>query len=140
MTRLVQRHTPMTEMLDWMDSNNPWSFRGFGLSPYVRIEDYVEDDTFVLRAELPGIDPDKDVAIEIHDDMLTISGERREETKDKNHRELHYGSFRRTVPLPSGSRPEDVTASYTEGVLEVRVPVKAEESAPPARLKITHTE
>lgn len=138
MTRLVQRHTPMTEMLDWLESNNPWSFRGFGLSPYVRIEDYVEDDTFVLRAELPGIDPDKDVEIEIHNDMLTISGERREEAKDKNHREFAYGSFRRTVPLPSGSRPEDVTASYTEGVLEVRVPARAEEAASPARIKITH--
>lgn len=56
MTRLVQRHTPMTEMLDWLESNNPWNFRGFGLLPYVRIEDYVEDDTFV-RAELPGINP-----------------------------------------------------------------------------------
>lgn len=138
MTRLAQRHTPMTEMLDWLESNNPWNFRGLGLSPYVRIEDYVEDDTFVLRAELPGVDPEKDVEIEIQNDMLTISGERREETRNKNHRELHYGAFRRSVPLPPGSRPEDVAASYKEGVLEVRVPVQAKKAAPPARIQITH--
>ena len=62
-----------------------------------------------------------------HGDTLTISGERREEIKEKNHRELHYGSFRRTVPLPPGTKVEDVKASYTDGVLEVRVPLGAPE-------------
>jgi HSP20 family molecular chaperone IbpA len=80
----------------------------------------------VLRAELPGIDPDRDVAIELVGDRLTISGERREErrddTGDKTHREFHYGSFRRTVSVPRGVQPEDVTATYADGVLEIRVP------------------
>jgi hypothetical protein len=44
----------MTEMLDWLESNNPCNFRGLDLLPYVRIEDHVEDDTFV-RTGLPGI-------------------------------------------------------------------------------------
>ena len=143
MSDVVKRNpmSPLTELFDWFNSGWPsiadWPHDG---ARALRIEDRLEQDRYVVRAEIPGVDPDKDVEIEIHNDMLTISGERREETKDKNHRELHYGSFRRTVPLPSGSGPEDVTASYTEGVLEVRVPVKAEESAPPARIKITHTE
>jgi len=122
--------TPMADMLEWLESNSPFNVRGLGLAPYVRVEDYVEDDTFVLRAELPGIDPDKDVELHVEHDMLTISGERREEVKEKNHRELHYGSFRRTVPLPPGTKVEDVTASYTDGVLEVRVPLGA--PAPPS--------
>jgi HSP20 family protein len=115
--------SPMADMLEWLESNGPFNVRGMGLAPYVRVEDYVEDDTFVLRAELPGIDPDQDVELNIEHDMLTISGERREEVKDKNHRELHYGSFRRTLALPPGTKPEDVKASYADGVLEVRVPM-----------------
>ncbi|HET6699580.1 MAG TPA: Hsp20/alpha crystallin family protein [Nocardioidaceae bacterium] len=120
------RSTPVTEMLEWLESNSPFNIRGLGLAPYVRVEDFVDDDTYVLRAELPGIDPDRDVAIELVGDRLTISGERREErrddTGDKTHREFHYGSFRRTVSVPRGVQPEDVTATYADGVLEIRVP------------------
>ena len=138
MTKVAQRpSTPMADMLEWLESNSPFNLRGLGLAPYVRVEDYVEDGTYVLRAELPGIDPATDVELKIESDMLTISGERHEETKDKNHRELHYGSFRRAVPLPAGTQAEDVTASYTDGVLEVRAPVKSEE--PPASVMIPVT-
>ena len=61
--------------------------------------------------------------------VLTISGERREETKEKNRQEFHYGSFRRTLTLPAGAQSDQVTAAYTDGVLEVRVPLSSE--APP---------
>lgn len=86
------------------------------------MEDYVEGDTYVLRAELPGIDPDKDVEITVDRDVLTISGERREEVKERNRQELHYGSFMRSVTLPGDAREKDISASYADGVLEVRVP------------------
>lgn len=119
---------PMADMLEWLESNSPFNVRGLGLAPHVRVDDYVEDDTFVVRAELPGIDPDKDLELSVENDMLTISGERREEVKEKNHRELHYGSFRRTIPLPPGAKVEDVEASYKDGVLEVRVPLGAPRS------------
>ena len=119
--------TPMADMLEWLESNSPFNVRGLGLAPYVRVEDYVEDDTFVLRAELPGIDPDKDVELHVEHDMLTISGERREEVKEKNHRELHYGSFARSVQLPHGAKPDEVSARYLDGVLEVRIPMSASE-------------
>ena len=128
--------TPMSDMLEWLESNSPFNVRGIGLAPYVRVEDFVEDDTFVLRAELPGIDPDKDVELHVEHDMLTISGERREEIKEKNHRELHYGSFRRTIPMPPGTKPEDVVASYEDGVLEVRVPMGGPEP-PSTKIPVT---
>lgn len=99
-----------------------------GLAPDVRVEDYVEDGSYVLRAEMPGLDPDKDVEVTVHGDLLTISGERREETKERNHQEFHYGSFRRSVTLPPGADPDAVEASYTDGVLEVRVPLSAEQA------------
>lgn len=130
MTKDVSRvSNPFAEMLDWFDSGAPFGLRSFGLTPYVRVEDFVEGDTYVLRAEMPGIDPDKDVTVSVEDDTLTIRGERREEEKDKHHREFHYGSFTRSVTLPRGVKAEEITASYTDGVLEVRVPKAAEESS-----------
>lgn len=116
-TPMRHRANPIAELLSRFDLEP-----GMGLSPSVRVEDYVEGDTYVLRAELPGIDPDKDVEITVDRDVLTISGERREEVKERNRQELHYGSFMRSVTLPGDAREKDIRASYADGVLEVRVP------------------
>ncbi|GGG65540.1 hypothetical protein GCM10011374_31770 [Kocuria dechangensis] len=92
-----------------------------------RVEEYRDGDTLVVRAELPGIDPDKDVELTVANDMLHLRAERREKTehKDKSgyRSEFRYGSFSRTVPLPKGCKDEDIAAAYRDGVLEVRVPV-----------------
>lgn len=120
---------PFAELLDWLDSGAPFGLRSFGLTPYVRVEDFVEEGTYVLRAEMPGIDPDKDVTVSVEDGILTIRGERQEEEKDKQHREFHYGSFTRSITLPKGVDANEITATYTDGVLEVRVPKAGEESA-----------
>jgi HSP20 family protein len=52
-----------------------------------------------------------------------VKGERREEHHEKNRREMHYGSFSRVLPLPAGVDADQVTASYADGVLEVRLPL-----------------
>jgi HSP20 family molecular chaperone IbpA len=116
-TPMRHRGNPIAELLSRFDLEP-----GMGLSSSVRVEDYVEGDTYVLRAELPGIDPDKDVEITVDRDVLTISGERREEVKERNRQELHYGSFMRSITLPGDAREKDISASYADGVLEVRVP------------------
>lgn len=93
----------------------------------IRIDEYVDDDTQVIRAELPGIDPEKDVELTVTDGMLRISAERRTEEKsaDKGYlrHELRYGSYARVLPLPEGVAEDDITASYKDGILEIRVPV-----------------
>jgi HSP20 family molecular chaperone IbpA len=129
----------MAEMLDWLESNAPLNLRGYGLAPYVRVEDFMEEGAYVLRAELPGINPDEDVEVSVENDVLTIHGERREETKEKNRREFHYGSFLRSVTLPKGADAEHITASYTDGVLEVRVPTTTE-VAPSVRIPVQRAE
>lgn len=140
MATLAKRgSSPMAEMLDWLESNAPLNLHGFGLAPYVRIEDFMEEGAYVLRAELPGVNPEEDVEVSVENDMLTIRGERREETKDKNHREFHYGSFMRTVSLPKGTDTEKITASYDDGVLEVRVPTAAKET-PSVRIPVQRAE
>ncbi len=95
--------------------------------------DLVETDSdFVLRADLPGLSED-DVNIELEDNVLTVSGERKaehEERKEGYYRiERTSGAFRRTLTLPEGVDPASVKASFDRGVLEVRIP-KPEQRKP----------
>ena len=87
---------------------------------------------FVLRADLPGVS-EEDVKIELEDNVLTVSGERKaahEESKEGYYRvERAYGSFSRTLTLPEGVDADSINASFDRGVLEVRIP-KPEERKP----------
>lgn len=79
----------------------------------------------VVRVELPGVDVERDVAIEVDRGKLIISGERRDERSEQAEgvlvRELRYGQFRREFALPPGVSPEQVEATYDAGLLDVRV-------------------
>jgi HSP20 family protein len=95
--------------------------------------DLVEtDDHFVLRADLPGLS-EEDIQIEVEDDVLTVSGERKadhEEHQEGFYRvERAFGLFRRSLTLPEGVDAEAVQARFDKGVLEVRIP-KPEERKP----------
>ena len=95
--------------------------------------DLVEtDEHFVLRADLPGV-AEEDVAIELEDNVLTVSGERKAEHEEKREgfyrMERSFGSFARALTLPEGVNPDGIEASFDKGVLEVRVP-KPEERKP----------
>ncbi len=103
----------------------------------IKVEEFSEGGTLVVRAELPGIDPDKDVEISVADGMLHITAERREEEEKTersfHRRELRYGSFARSVVLPEGTDESSVTATYNDGILEVRVPLPTEPPRDEAR-------
>jgi HSP20 family protein len=95
--------------------------------------DLVEDEEqFVLKADLPGLSED-DVEIEIRDNALTISGERKSEREQKERGwyrvERATGRFSRSLTLPEGVDPDGVTAEFDRGVLEVRIP-KPEQRKP----------
>ncbi|WP_432839571.1 Hsp20/alpha crystallin family protein [Dactylosporangium sp. CA-092794] len=89
----------------------------------VRVEEYTDGNTYVVRAEAPGLDPDKDITVSLQGNRLHIRVERNEERIDKAHSEFHYGSFTRSVQLPLNAQEEGITASYVAGILEVRVPL-----------------
>ncbi len=86
----------------------------------------------VVRAELPGIDPQK-VDITVTEDTLTIKGEAKAEQQEKGRnyyvRELRYGSFVRSMALPGQVQRDQAKASYKNGILEIRVP-KSERTKP----------
>jgi HSP20 family protein len=93
---------------------------------YIPVNEYFQDGSLVIRAEIPGIDPDKDVELTVTGGMLHIGVERRTEEKvEEEHylrREIHQGSFERTLPLPEGVTETDVKATYKDGILEIVIP------------------
>ena len=106
---------------------------GGAVRRWIPAMDLVEtEDDFVLRADLPGLS-EGDVKIELADNVLTLSGERKsehEERKEGYYRvERASGTFARSLTLPEGVNPEGIKASFDRGVLEVRIP-KPEERKP----------
>ncbi|MBT1002006.1 Hsp20/alpha crystallin family protein [Paenarthrobacter sp. DKR-5] len=110
----------------------------------IRVEEFVDDKTLVVRADMPGVDPDKDIDVSVSDGVLHISAQRQEKTeqkdKDRYRSEFRYGSFSRDIPIPEGVKDEDIKASYKDGVLEVRTPLPDGADAPAKKkLQITRS-
>jgi HSP20 family protein len=104
-----------------------------------KIDVFERDNRLVTRVDLPGMKKE-DVSVEVTDGHLTLSGERRRESEDKKDNvyrsECEYGSFYRAVPLPEGVKLEDVKASFSDGVLEVSVPLPARAEAKVRKVQI----
>jgi HSP20 family protein len=93
----------------------------------MRIEELRVDGEFVLRAEIAGVDPERDVQVKVNGGVLRIRAERREPpigTEDSRRSEFHYGYFSRVIALPDGAARDQVKATYHDGILEVRVPLE----------------
>ncbi len=110
---------PFGDMMDWLEA--PWTILRPVAGHPMRVEDYIQDGNYIVRAELPGIDPEKDIEVTVSKGILTIRAERREDVTGKHHSEFHYGTFSRSVTLPAGADEEHVDASYGHGILEVTV-------------------
>ena len=108
---------------------------------WLRVEEFVDEGALVVRVEVPGIDPEKDVEITVADGVLTIRAERKEISENRGKQsyrsELRYGSFERRVPLPAGATEDDVSATYQDGMLEVRVPLGEVPVPEPKRIPVT---
>ena len=138
----------MQHDLDWPT----WMTRRLGEMPdfwgdlfdetQMRIEEFEADGHLVIRAEMPGIDPDEHVEITVTDHRLRLHVERTTETKDEDVKgwrsEFRYGSFERTMPLPVGATEDDVTATYQDGILEIRVPIDSDADTT-KRIPVTRT-
>ena len=113
------------DLFDWLES--PFSMLRPFIARPMRLEDFVEDGHYVIRAELPGIDPEKEVEVTVSNGILHIRAERRKETETEHRSEFYYGVFSRHIPLPEGADEDDVTATYDKGILKVTVGLKEKE-------------
>jgi HSP20 family molecular chaperone IbpA len=106
------------DMTDWFESEFP-----FRTGHLIRVEDSLTDSEYRVRAELPGLDPEKDIQVSVDSGLLIIHAERREEEQTRSRTEFRYGSLQRAVRLPANADAEHVTAGYHKGILEVIVPL-----------------
>jgi HSP20 family protein len=127
----LMRWNPSQEMSSWHRDIDDLFSRFFerpetSLGGYVpRIETFRKDNEYVVRLDLPGVDP-KDVQLHAEGNVLSISGERKTEEKGQDYQETSYGKFERTVTLPQGVESDKISARCEHGVLEIRVPVPAQ--------------
>ncbi len=125
---LVRRD--MNHVTEWPMFGLPERWRRFfdvdDVEGWMRVEEFHDGDTLVVRAELPGLDPDKDVEVTTSGGFVKIRAHREEKTersaKSGYRSEFRYGEFEREIALPQGVSSSDVKATYKDGILEVRVP------------------
>ncbi len=112
-------------------STAPKALRAFDHVPRVEVKENAK--AYTVTIELPGLD-EKDVKVQVEDDVLTISGEKKvEQTDDKMHyTERNYGSFTRAFTLPADADRDGVSAKFAKGVLELEI---AKTATPPAQVK-----
>jgi predicted unusual protein kinase regulating ubiquinone biosynthesis (AarF/ABC1/UbiB family)/HSP20 family molecular chaperone IbpA len=123
------------DLADWLES--PWT----GPPPFLtghafRLEEAIRDNRYVIRAELPGLDPENDIEVTVDSRNLTIRAERRQQDNGSYRSEFRYGSLARAVRLPAKVDAADVTARYDKGVLEVSVPVRTVVKPEGTRIRI----
>ncbi|MEE6165987.1 Hsp20/alpha crystallin family protein [Mycolicibacterium sp. 120322] len=127
MNKLPAPHRPRSgfpELADLFEGFPSWAtLRPTFGSHMIRVEDEMKDGNYELRAEIPGVDPAKDVDITVRDGVLTIKAERSEKKEANGRSEFSYGSFTRSLTLPSGADEDGIKASYDKGILTVAVPV-----------------
>jgi HSP20 family protein len=133
MNRLFDAFSGETSLMPFEESLTGWEF-----GPPVDI--YEDDQKLTFKIEVPGID-EKDIKVEIENNVLMMHGERKlgKDLKEDNFRrmERHYGAFSRSFTLPSTVDPQKIEANCARGVLAIQMPKRAE--ARPKQIKVNAT-
>ncbi|HEY5360673.1 MAG TPA: Hsp20/alpha crystallin family protein [Streptosporangiaceae bacterium] len=123
---------PVAEVLDWLD----WpltAWHPIAGHHLIRVEEWVADGRYILRAELPGVDPEQDIDVTAASGILTIRAERRRDQQDRRHSEFRYGTFTRSVALPPGTDEGRIQATSGHGILEITADVRRDAAEQPTR-------
>ena len=139
MSTLLRRdpRTVFPDLIEWFEE--PFMTLRPYLAPPIRVEDYLEGDHYVVRAELAGIDPEKDVEVTVGSGYLTIRAERHDKTEGKHRSEFRYGAFTRSLPLPATVNEDDVTATYHDGILTISIGIKSEKKQSVKKIEVKAT-
>jgi len=140
---LVELDRPITDL--FRTYALPWWRPSLAFTPdrpHMPVVDvFSRNGDMVVRVELPGIDPEKDVKVTLEEGMLDVKGERKQEKEIKEEgyyrKESAYGAFERRIPVPAGIKDSDLKADYKDGVLEVVVTGAAKAAPKPAIKEIS---
>ena len=126
MSALTRRDSRgISDLFEWLEA--PYALLHPFTGQTMRTEEGVENGRYVVRAEIPGINPEKQAEVTLSAGILTIHAERQEDTDNRHRSEFRYGSFTRHVALPASADEADIEASYDMGILEVSVGLKAKD-------------
>ncbi len=135
----IIKWTPFLEPFGDMDRFFEDFRRGTPSAFAPALDVYEKGDNLVVEAQLPGIDPDK-VEVSVENDVLTIQGksEHKSEVDEKNYyrKEIHTGSFYRSVALPAHVQGQNAVADFAEGVLTVTIPKLKQENVKKLKVNI----
>jgi HSP20 family protein len=134
---ILTRRDPRTvfpDLVDWFEE--PFLTLRPYLAQPIRVEEYTENDRYLVKAELAGIDPEKDLEITVGPEYLTIHAERSGTIEGKRRSEFRYGSFTRTLALPANADEDDATASYGDGILTVSIGLKGEKKEAARKVEV----
>jgi HSP20 family protein len=128
MARPVRRRAPAVframfpDLLDWPESPRT-VLLAFSSAQTFPVEELLRDNHYLIRAELPGLDPAKDIEVTVDGRTLTIHAERWQQDDEPRRTEFRYGPATRSVRLPARVDAQDITARYRKGILEVSIPM-----------------
>ncbi len=135
MNHLFDNFFGRTPLMPFEENVNAWE-----LGPPADV--YEDDQRLTFKIEVPGID-EKDVKVEIENNVLTVRGERKleKDIKEENFRrkERHYGAFSRSFTLPTSAVPDKIEANYAHGVLTIDMPKRAETKAKQIKVNVPKT-
>lgn len=136
MTTLLHRNprTLVPDLIDWFEE--PFLTLRPYLAQALPVEEYTEDDHYVVRAELAGIDPENDVEVTVGSGYLTIRAVRHGTIEGKHRTEFRYGAFSRTLALPANADKDAVTAGYANGILTIKIGIVGEKSEPVKKIEV----
>jgi HSP20 family protein len=137
---IVMRRNPkamVPDLIDWFEE--PFLTLRPYLGQAIRIEDYTEDGQYVVRAEMAGVDPEKDLEVSVGAGYLVLHAVRSASIEGKHRSEFRYGSFSRTIELPPGADADSATADYSDGILTIKIAVKGERQEALKAIPVTVT-
>lgn len=112
------RSRPSRSVLGWVTDSAPVARLRQAGRP-IPAEDFVENGVYVIRADLPGVDPARDIDLLVRAGTIEIRAIRRDDLKNRRHADISYGLFRRVMRIPADADSDSLTTRYTNGVLEV---------------------
>jgi HSP20 family molecular chaperone IbpA len=128
--------TPVSSTSDWagspMSTLHPAAHKG----QQIPVEQYSDGASYVIRLEVPGVDPARDLAVSVRAGTLSVRAERRYAIPEDGQSEFLYGRLARDIALPLGSNVQDVSATCRDGILTVRIGMEPEHQQEARRVEV----